>query len=327
MVPGSRSSRTPCTPRPAGSILRYRLRPRSWRRVPRPTRSSADFPVEGGHPMHPFTIDPEGNLFMNSGSSTNACQVEDRQPGSLGERPCKELATRAGIWRFSATKTGQRFSRGRALRHRHPQRGQPGGQSGRRRALRHPAWARSAGGELAQAFRLEAERGAAGRGAAAGREGGDYGWPYCYYDPEGREAGAGPGIRRRRQEGRGVRARSSGRQRRSRRTGRPTAWPSTPAKRFPRPTMAAHSSPSTARGTAPRSRRRDTTSCSSRSPAASRPGDYQVFADGFAGTQQAARHGEASALGGRGRAGRRPLHQRRQRRAGLAGGARGTVAG
>jgi hypothetical protein len=55
------------------------------------------------------TIDPEGNLFVNSGSATNVSQVEDRAVGSPGERPCRELETRAGIWRYSATRAGQRF--------------------------------------------------------------------------------------------------------------------------------------------------------------------------------------------------------------------------
>jgi hypothetical protein len=60
--------------------------------------------------MHPFAIDARGGLYVNSGSATNACQVENRMPQSPGHRPCTELATRAGIWRYDANRTGQRFS-------------------------------------------------------------------------------------------------------------------------------------------------------------------------------------------------------------------------
>jgi glucose/arabinose dehydrogenase len=31
-------------------------------------------------------------------------------PNSPGHRPCTELETRAGIWRYDANRTGQRFS-------------------------------------------------------------------------------------------------------------------------------------------------------------------------------------------------------------------------
>jgi glucose/arabinose dehydrogenase len=30
-------------------------------------------PLTGDHPMHPFIIDPKGNLFVDMGSATNAC--------------------------------------------------------------------------------------------------------------------------------------------------------------------------------------------------------------------------------------------------------------
>jgi len=60
--------------------------------------------------MHPFAIDARGALYVNSGSATNACQVQNRMPSSPGHQPCTELETRAGIWRYEAERTGQRFS-------------------------------------------------------------------------------------------------------------------------------------------------------------------------------------------------------------------------
>ncbi len=167
------------------NVLRYRLVPGELVPGSAPDTILTGLLIEGGHAMHPFTIDPEGNLFINSGSRTNACQQKDRQPGSSGERPCKELATRGGIWRFSATRTGQRFDP----------------------AARHATGIRNAGGlainpadgalyatqhgrdQLAenwpkvydwkQSAELPAEE------LLMVVKGGDYGWPYCYFDPAG----------------------------------------------------------------------------------------------------------------------------------------------
>lgn len=67
-------------------------------------------PLTGDHPMHPFKIDAKGNLYVDLGSATNSCQVKNRVAGSPGIDPCTELKTRAGIWRYDANKTGQKFS-------------------------------------------------------------------------------------------------------------------------------------------------------------------------------------------------------------------------
>jgi hypothetical protein len=69
-------------------------------------------PINGDHPMHPFNIDAQGNLFVSMGSATNACEIKNRMPHSPGNDPCVELETRAGIWRYDANKTGQVFSAG-----------------------------------------------------------------------------------------------------------------------------------------------------------------------------------------------------------------------
>ena len=67
-------------------------------------------PFNGDHPMHPFVIDPSGNMYMDIGSATNACQFKNRVLESPGHKPCTELRTRAGIWRYDANKTNQKFS-------------------------------------------------------------------------------------------------------------------------------------------------------------------------------------------------------------------------
>lgn len=67
-------------------------------------------PMGGDHPMHPFAIDHDGNLYVDMGSATNACQSQNRMPDVPGNQPCTELETRAGIWRYSADTPDQHYS-------------------------------------------------------------------------------------------------------------------------------------------------------------------------------------------------------------------------
>jgi glucose/arabinose dehydrogenase/mono/diheme cytochrome c family protein len=91
-------------------IVRYGLPATGIVPTAAPTVIVSGLPLTGDHPMHPFAIDAHGTLYVNSGSATNACQVQNRMPNSPGHRPCTELETRAGIWRYEAERTGQRFS-------------------------------------------------------------------------------------------------------------------------------------------------------------------------------------------------------------------------
>jgi glucose/arabinose dehydrogenase/mono/diheme cytochrome c family protein len=67
-------------------------------------------PLSGDHPMHPFLIDPEGKMYVDVATATNACQQKNRTPHSLGITPCTELETRGGVWLYDANKTNQTFS-------------------------------------------------------------------------------------------------------------------------------------------------------------------------------------------------------------------------
>src|ERR1700719_4757883 len=62
-------------------------------------------PLGGDHPMHPFIISEEGTMYVNVGTATNSCQPQNRQPKIPGAKPCTELETRGGIWRYDANKT------------------------------------------------------------------------------------------------------------------------------------------------------------------------------------------------------------------------------
>src|SRR5438270_5985151 len=67
-------------------------------------------PLGGDHPMHPFLINPEGSMYVDVASATNACQLKNRTLKSPGANPCTELETRGGIWRYDANKINQTFS-------------------------------------------------------------------------------------------------------------------------------------------------------------------------------------------------------------------------
>ena len=51
-------------------------------------------------------------LFVNIGSASNACQVQNRVAQSPGVFPCPELPIRAGVWLFDARRTNQQQSDG-----------------------------------------------------------------------------------------------------------------------------------------------------------------------------------------------------------------------
>lgn len=91
-------------------IVRYRLSAGSLAPTGDAETIVQSLPLTGDHPMHPFAIDASGGLYMDSGSATNACQIKNRSPRSPGNKPCTELETRAGIWRYDANRTGQLFS-------------------------------------------------------------------------------------------------------------------------------------------------------------------------------------------------------------------------
>ncbi len=91
-------------------IVRYALKNGEIVPSQRPEVIVSGLPLSGDHPMHPFKIDTQGNLYIDLGSATNSCQRRNRIAQSPGIDPCTELETRAGTWRYDANKTGQRFS-------------------------------------------------------------------------------------------------------------------------------------------------------------------------------------------------------------------------
>jgi glucose/arabinose dehydrogenase/mono/diheme cytochrome c family protein len=138
-------------------------------------------PLSGDHPMHPFVIDRQGNLYVDLGSATNSCQVRNRAPRSPGINPCTELKTRGGTWRYDASRTGQRFSP--AERFATGIRNGEGfafDQAGRLYVMQHGR------DQLAEnwphLYRPEQGANQPAEELLQLEQGADYGWPECYFD-------------------------------------------------------------------------------------------------------------------------------------------------
>lgn len=139
-------------------------------------------PLTGDHPMHPFAIDGDGWIYVDLASPSNSCQRRNRMLESPGIKPCPQLKTRGGIWRYDANKLSQRFSP--AARYATGIRNADGivvDSSG------HRVYATQQGrDELGQSWPglFTPEQGAylPAEELLHVVQGGDYGWPYCYYD-------------------------------------------------------------------------------------------------------------------------------------------------
>jgi glucose/arabinose dehydrogenase len=95
-----------------GRIVRYKLSQELLVPNGEPEVILSGLPTDGDHTVHPFALAAGGTLFVNSGSASNACQEKNRTLRSPGRKPCPELSTRAGIWRYDANTTGQTFAPG-----------------------------------------------------------------------------------------------------------------------------------------------------------------------------------------------------------------------
>jgi glucose/arabinose dehydrogenase len=141
-------------------------------------------PATRSHRAKTIAFGRDGALYVNIGSPTNACQEPDRQAGVPGEDPCTALETRAGIWRFASDRTGQRQGDGMrfatGLRNTVALAVRP--QDGRVYGAVH---GRDQLAELwPDHFTTEQRAEKPAEEFVRIAEGDDYGWPYCYFDPE-----------------------------------------------------------------------------------------------------------------------------------------------
>ena len=164
-------------------IMRYPLPAGAVVPAGKPQVVVSGMPLGGDHPMHPFVINAKGQMFVDMGTATNSCQPKNRVAGVPGNDPCTELNTRGGVWLYSADKTGQAFSP--AARYATGIRNGMGlsfDASGRLFATQHGRdqllqnWGKLYP-DAKTATELPSEE------LLLVRQGGDYGWPFCYYDP------------------------------------------------------------------------------------------------------------------------------------------------
>jgi len=141
------------------------------------------FTPQNQHETKSITFDDAGNLYVTVGAPSNACQDPDRTPGTKGVDPCPLLEKYGGIWRFKADvqnqdqmKDGYRYATGirnavavdwnksanklYALQHGRDQLSQ----------FWPDLYTEDDGVNLPaeEFFRVN--------------DGSDFGWPYCYYD-------------------------------------------------------------------------------------------------------------------------------------------------
>ena len=164
------------------AVVRYRLEPGRLEPVSGPETVVAGLRSEGGHAAKPVEVTADGDLYVNIGSPSNACQREDRQAASPGKDPCEEREQNAGIWRFEASRTGQTMADGQrfaaglrntvALEH-NPLDGELYGAVHGRDQL-YQNWPELY--TVEESAELPAEE------FVRVTEGADFGWPYCYYD-------------------------------------------------------------------------------------------------------------------------------------------------
>lgn len=143
------------------------------------------FPTPKNHRSKNITFDDSGNLYVFAGSPGNSCQEQDRTQGSPGKFPCDELERYAGVWMFDADTLGQTqledgFHYATGIRNNVAFQWDPvkkelyGVQNGRDNLLQN--W-----GELyneQESAELPSEE------FQLIKQGSDFGWPYAYYDHE-----------------------------------------------------------------------------------------------------------------------------------------------
>jgi glucose/arabinose dehydrogenase len=158
------------------TVLRYRLQPGTLAPIGTPDTIVAGFP-DGGHSSRSLTLDDSGNLFVNVGSGSNMCRDSGQSPD-----PCPELDSRAGIWRYDASRLRQTHD----VSHRFA--------TGIRNAVGltwnpdfHALYATQHGRDdlhniYPKLYSAEKSDDTPSEMLMKVQSGDDYGWPYCYHD-------------------------------------------------------------------------------------------------------------------------------------------------
>jgi len=162
------------------AIVRYPMTPGEL--VPDgPAEVIATLPDQRSHASKGFAFDGEGGMYVNVGAPSNACQSEDREPGVPGMDPCPLLENHGGVWKFDADRPGQTQASGTRY------------ATGMRQNFAM-AWNPFAAGlylvqhgrdqlnTLWEGFTEEQNAELPSEEFMRVEEGSNFGWPYCYHD-------------------------------------------------------------------------------------------------------------------------------------------------
>ncbi len=159
-------------------IVRWKLVPGRLAPEGEPEEIVGGLPT-GGHAEKSVAFGAGDAMYVNIGSLSNSCQERDRVVRSPGRSPCAELEERAGIWRFSATRPGQRQADGRrfatGIRNAnalavHPVTGLVyAAPHGRDQLAQNWGFSEAYGAENPAEEFLQVD------------DGDDFGWPFCYW--------------------------------------------------------------------------------------------------------------------------------------------------
>ena len=171
----------------AQEVVRYLIPDGAVEPVGRPETVVSGFPGDDSseHWPKPFTFDGDGHLYVAVSAPSNSCQEENRRPRSPGLLPCPFLLNSGGIWKLKEGRLGQHYSRDGvrvatgmratlSLAWNFQSQSIHFVQNGRDDL--HAIWPERF--TEAQNARLPAEE-----LLTASRDE-NFGWPYCYFDPD-----------------------------------------------------------------------------------------------------------------------------------------------
>lgn len=160
------------------SVYRYKLTNGLVTADAQPEPIVVGLTLQRQHASKSLALSPDGKLYVNFGAPSNACQEKDRQRGSKGQDPCPILENYGGIWQFDANKLNQKQSDGKryatgirnsvALDWNTATNSLYALQHGRDNLKDWPGFNDTTSAELPSEEFLMVKQGA------------DFGWPYCY---------------------------------------------------------------------------------------------------------------------------------------------------
>lgn len=134
------------------------------------------------HGTKSIELDDKGHLYVTFGAPSNACQEKNRQKGSKGMDPCPILDWHGGIWQFDANKKNQKQADG--LRYATGLRNVVGldwnKQTGELYAMQHGRDQLTT--LYPNLYNAEQSAELPSEEFLLVKKGSDFGWPYCYHD-------------------------------------------------------------------------------------------------------------------------------------------------